>query len=82
MLNIIIILNREFLSRDIIVWLPPSYDSFPNKKYPVLYMQDGQNIFDPSTSSFGVDWQIDETADSLIKANSIEEIIIVGIYNT
>lgn len=68
--------------RDIIVWLPPSYKKDTTKKYPVLYMQDGQNIFDPKTSSFGVDWQLDEAADSLIKSNSIKEIIIVGIYNT
>jgi len=45
-------------------------------------MHDGQNLFDPATSSFGVDWQADETADSLIKANEIEPLIIVGIYNT
>jgi len=74
--------GRSVLPRDIIVWLPPSYDSLTDKYYPVLYMQDGQNIFDPSTSSFGIDWQIDETADSLIKSNSIREIIVVGIYNT
>lgn len=74
--------GKGILPRDIIVWLPPSYDSLSNKKYPVLYMQDGQNVFDPGTSSFGVDWQIDETADSLIKAKAIEEIIVVGIYNT
>lgn len=74
--------GEKVLPRDIIVWLPPSYDSLANKYYPVLYMQDGQNIFDPSTSAFGVDWQVDETADSLIKAGAINEIIIVGIYNT
>ena len=74
--------GRSVLPRDIIVWLPPSYDSLPDKYYPVLYMHDGQNIFDPLTSSFGVDWQIDEVADSLIGARSIQEIIIVGIYNT
>ncbi|MEO8230771.1 MAG: alpha/beta hydrolase-fold protein [Ignavibacteriota bacterium] len=74
--------SRNVLSRDIIVWLPPSYDSKPDKYYPVLYMQDGQNIFDPSTSSFGIDWQMDEVADSLIKAKAMDEIIIVGIYNT
>ncbi|MFZ2322990.1 MAG: alpha/beta hydrolase-fold protein [Ignavibacteriaceae bacterium] len=74
--------GKKVLPRDIIIWLPPSYDSLANKYYPVLYMQDGQNIFDPSTSAFGVDWQVDETADSLIKAGAINEIIIVGIYNT
>lgn len=73
---------RNLLPRDIIVWLPPDYDSTSDKYYPVLYMQDGQNIIDPATSAFGVDWQIDETADSLIKSNAIQSIIIVGIYNT
>jgi predicted alpha/beta superfamily hydrolase len=68
--------------RNIIVWLPPNYDINKKKRYPVLYMHDGQNIIDPATSTFGVDWQIDETADSLIKQNKIKEIIIVGIYNT
>jgi predicted alpha/beta superfamily hydrolase len=68
--------------RDIIVWLPPDYESNFIKNYPVLYMHDGQNIVDPRTSAFQVDWQIDEAADSLIRKKLIEPIIIVGIYNT
>ncbi|MEJ2105447.1 MAG: alpha/beta hydrolase-fold protein [Ignavibacteriaceae bacterium] len=68
--------------RDVIVWLPPFYFIEPEKRYPVLYMHDGQNIFDPRTSTFKVDWQLDETADSLIRQGLMEEIIIVGIYNT
>jgi predicted alpha/beta superfamily hydrolase len=68
--------------RDIIVWLPPSYYENSEKRYPVLYMHDGQNIFDPATSTFGYDWRLDEVADSLIRAGSLQEIIIVGIYNT
>lgn len=68
--------------RDIIIWLPPSYNKNKTKRYPVLYMHDGQNLFDPKTSAFGVDWQLDESADSLIKAGAIKEIIIIGIYNT
>lgn len=68
--------------RDIVIWLPPSYNFEPEKRYPVLYMHDGQNIIDPLTASFQVDWQLDETADSLIRFGEIEEIIIVGIYNT
>lgn len=74
--------GKDIAARDIIVWLPPSYDSLPNKKYPVLYMQDGQNIIDPKTSAFGIDWEMDETADSLITSKQMQEIIIVGIYNT
>ena len=68
--------------RDIIVWLPPNYESEKDARYPVLYMHDGQNIVDPSTSAFQVDWQLDERADSLIRQELIEPIIIVGIYNT
>ena len=67
--------------RDLIVWLPPGYEK-GNKRYPVLYMHDGQNVFDPATSSFGVDWRIDETADSLIRSKQMDPVIIVGIYNT
>ena len=70
------------LDRDVIVLLPNDYESNIEKQYPVLYMHDGQNLFDPTTSSFGVDWQIDETLDSLEKLGAIEIPIVVGIYNT
>lgn len=73
---------KNLRPRDIIVWLPPSYFSNPEKKFPVLYMQDGQNIVDPATSSFGNEWRIDEVADSLINLEEIHEMIIVGINNT
>jgi len=56
--------------RDVIVWLPPSYKEDTTKYYPVLYMHDGQNIFDPATSFAAIDWQVDETADSLIQKKS------------
>ena len=68
--------------RDIVVWLPPSYGKDPARRYPVLYMHDGQNVFNPATSFDRFDWRADEVADSLIRAQAIEEIIIVGINNT
>lgn len=74
--------GEGILPRDVLVWLPPDYNTDINTRYPVLYMQDGQNLFDPVTSAFGVDWQIDETADSLIKKGKIRAIIIVGLTNT
>jgi len=74
--------NRLKNERTIIVWLPESYKTETKKRYPVLYAHDGQNLFDPKTSFIGVDWQLDETADTLIRKGEIEEIIIVGIYNT
>lgn len=68
--------------RDIIVWLPPDYHTKKKKRYPVVYMQDGQNSIDPATSSFGVDWRIDEASDSLIRNKITQSFIVVGIYNT
>lgn len=74
--------NKLKNERTIVVWLPENYESDFQKRYPVLYIHDGQNVFDPNTSYLGVDWQMDETADSMIKKGTIEEILIVGIYNT
>ena len=79
--------HHEFYSthlkneRDILVWLPPSYET-SHKKYPVIYMHDGQNLFNPITSYIGYDWKADETATDLIKKGLIREPIIVGINNT
>jgi predicted alpha/beta superfamily hydrolase len=70
------------LPRDLIVWLPSNYDKKIDRSYPVLYMHDGQNIIDPSTSSFGVDWQVDESVTALIERGEFPESIVVGIYNT
>ncbi|HUI73941.1 MAG TPA: alpha/beta hydrolase-fold protein [Candidatus Acidoferrum sp.] len=69
--------------RDIIVYLPPGYDQQPRRRFPVLYMQDGQNLFDGETSFIhGMDWHVGQTADELIRAAKVESLIIVGVYNT
>lgn len=68
--------------RDVLVWLPPDYARDPNRRYPVLYMHDGNNLFDRRTSFGGQEWEVDEHANALIRAHSIEPVIIVGIYNT
>lgn len=67
--------------RDIVVYLPPDYD-VGDRRHPVLYLQDGQNLFDPATAFGGQDWRADMTADWLIREGSIEPLILVGIYNT
>lgn len=72
----------SILARDVLVWLPPDYDSDRKRHYPVIYMQDGQNIFDAATSSFGNEWRADETCDSLIRAGKIPSVIVVAINNT
>jgi predicted alpha/beta superfamily hydrolase len=70
-------------SRYLRVWLPPGYDDPANaaRRYPVLYLNDGQNLFESSTSFTGVEWQADETADRLIRENAIPPLILVGIDN-
>lgn len=68
--------------RDIFVWLPPDYKTNLSKHYPVFYMHDGQNLVDPRTSNTFIDWQVDEVADSLIRAGKVEPFIIVGVNNT
>ena len=70
------------LPRDIEIWLPPSYDSSPNRRYPVLYMHDGQNLFDPEQSKYAKwDWGIDEAMTALIETGSVGEAIIVGAHS-
>jgi predicted alpha/beta superfamily hydrolase len=68
--------------RDLIVWLPPGHETEAARRYPVLYVHDGQNLFDPATAFAGVHWQLDETAESLVRAEKVEPMIIVGIANT
>ncbi len=64
------------------VWLPPDYDGWGETRYPVLYLNDGQNLFDPTTAFAGVHWQAGETAARLIAEQKIPPLIIVGIDNT
>jgi predicted alpha/beta superfamily hydrolase len=76
--------HSEYLpdDRNLIVYLPPNYGE-EERRYPVMYMHDGQNLFDPETSFVrGRTWQFGEHADRLIRAGEIEPLIVVGIYNT
>ena len=72
--------NTRFLR----VWLPPGYDDAENanRRYPVLYLNDGQNLFESSTAFTGVEWGVDETADRLIREGVVPPMMIVGIDNT
>jgi predicted alpha/beta superfamily hydrolase len=72
-------LNNE---RKLRIYLPPAYAENSRKRYPVLYLHDGQNLFDAKTASYGVEWNIDEVADRMIANGSMQEVIIVGIDNT
>jgi predicted alpha/beta superfamily hydrolase len=80
-------LHRSFPSRilgnrrDLVVWLPPGCDG-RRRRHPVVYFQDGQNIFDPRTAFLGNAWDAGDAASRLIAAGEIEPPIMVGIYNT
>lgn len=62
------------------VYLPPGYQENTLKRYPVLYMHDGTNLFFPQESFLGVDWGVETTADLLNSMNVINKVIVVGIY--
>jgi predicted alpha/beta superfamily hydrolase len=68
--------------RNVSVYLPPDYYSDPEQRFPVLYMQDGQNLFDPQVSFAGVAWRADETAQALILKKKIDPLMIIAIDNT
>lgn len=74
--------SRFVAPRNVEVWLPPGYARDTTARYPVLYVQDGQNAFDPATSYIGVDWGLDETMTRLIAADSVRPAIMVAIWNT
>jgi predicted alpha/beta superfamily hydrolase len=77
--------SSRFLTkkRDLIVYTPGIYEKRPDLQFPVLYLEDGQNLFDPATSFIpGVYWSVGETANVLMAQGAIEPLVIVGIYNT
>ncbi|MCC2608112.1 alpha/beta hydrolase-fold protein [Planctobacterium marinum] len=74
--------GKGFREREVIVWLPTAYLNNPTRKFPVLYMHDGQNLVDPNTAFLHSDWRMDETIESLAAQGQITPPIIVGLYNT
>jgi len=69
-------------AHDVIVCLPPGYDRDRTRRYPVMYLHDGQNVFDDyPMAPFGVQWGIDTTARALMYAGLVEPVILVAIGN-
>jgi predicted alpha/beta superfamily hydrolase len=62
------------------VWIPPGYSE--DKRYPVIYMHDGQNIFEPISSIGGVAWEMDKAVTRLMDAKKIPSVIVVGVWNS
>jgi predicted alpha/beta superfamily hydrolase len=71
--------SRHVATRHIDVWLPNDFN--PANRYQVLYMQDGQNLFDGSMNWTKKSWRADEAVDRLAKSGRIADTIIVGIWN-
>ena len=67
---------------DILIYLPPGFSENDPWRYPVLYLHDGQNVFDEKSAVFGVEWGVDEAAEKLIQERKMEGIIIVAVANT
>lgn len=66
--------------REIQVWLPPAYETDALRRYPVLYLHDGQNVFDAVSS--GAEWRVDETAQRMVLAKEVTPFIVVAISST
>lgn len=71
--------SNYLVPRPVDVWLPDNYSS--SKKYAVLYMHDGQNLFDETTTWNKQEWQIDEVATRLMKEGATRDFIVVGVHN-
>lgn len=69
-------------ARTIDVWVPPSYEKESSSRFPVLYMHDGQNLFDAKLAFGGVPWGVDDVLAKLIDYDEVDPAIIVGIWNT
>lgn len=67
--------------RDVLVYLPKGYRRSTRRHYPVLYLHDGQNVFDAATSFAGVEWGVDESAQRLANQGLMEPLIIVAVAN-
>lgn len=74
-----ILASRQVAPRPVQVWLPPGYGESPRRRYAVLYLHDGQNLFDASAA--GAEWQVDETAQRLVAAGAVEPMIVVAVHS-
>jgi predicted alpha/beta superfamily hydrolase len=71
--------SRFISPRTVDIWLPNNFSL--SKKYDVLYMQDGQNLFNSEQAYNQQEWKVDETLDSLISNSVIQDCIVAGIWN-
>jgi enterochelin esterase-like enzyme len=63
------------------VWLPPGYEEAKGKRFPVLYMHDGQNLFDRKLTGYNQEWQIDEAISRMVRQGDLRSWIVVGVQS-
>jgi enterochelin esterase-like enzyme len=63
------------------IWLPPEYDAAKAKRFPVLYMHDGQNLFDKELTKFNQEWQLDEAIVRMARQGDLRSWIVVGVQS-
>ncbi|WP_298900593.1 alpha/beta hydrolase-fold protein [uncultured Psychroserpens sp.] len=71
--------SQYIKARPVDVWLPKDYS--PKKKYAVLYMHDGQNLFDSTTTWNKQEWKVDDWASKLMNSKKTRDFIVVGVHN-
>ena len=74
--------NHLARPRHVGIWLPPGYDAAAEARYPVLYMHDGQNLFDPRLTGSGEIWDVDDAVVRLVESGTISPVIVVGVFNS
>ena len=80
-----LIQDLDFLGladRNVVVYTPAAYDDDISQRFAVLYMHDGQNLFDPNDAAYGVAWEVDDTVDSMVANAAIDPVIVVAIDNS
>ena len=71
--------SKNIVPRPVDVWLPENYSA--EKKYAVLYMHDGQNLFDATTTWNQQEWMVDEVATKLMEEKITKDFIVIGVHN-
>ena len=76
--------SSKFLTeaRHVEIWLPPGYDDDPDRRYRVIYMSDGENLFDPRIANTGIDWGVDEAMMRGVEQGLFEPAIVVATWST
>lgn len=74
--------SKHVAPRNVEIYLPSVYFTEPKRRFPVLYMHDGQNVFNSETAGYGIAWEAGRAADSLINSGKVQPFIIVAAWNT